>query len=157
MAADLQEKRRDAREAVLLTHRHDERQQFFEYLMGATWVSQRAYPSSGTIFDDAAGRHRLRGEVLTRRLRGPHDVSGPEKRENLTVAIFEQPDRAYDTLQDLNVMALMLTLPKQCTSAWNAGNDAKRPAGRSTIDWKFGGERWSIAKRVVGKRMCAHE
>ena len=125
--------------------------------MGAAGVSQRAYSFSRIMFDDPTWRHRLCGEVLTRRLGWTHDVSGPEKRENLTIAIFEQPDRAYDTLQDLNVMALMLALPKQCASARNAGNDAEPPAGRSAIDWKFGGERRSIAKRMVGKRMWTHE
>lgn len=157
MAADLKKKRRNARYAVLLAHHHDERQQFLEHLMGAAGVGCRAYTPRRTIFYDPTRRYCLRSEVLTRRLGWTHDVSGPEKRKNLTIAIFKQSDGAYDTLQNLNIMTLMLALPKQRTSAWNAGNDAELPASGSAINRKLGNERRGIAYLMVGKRMYTHE
>ena len=125
--------------------------------MGAAGVGRRAYTPRRIIFYDPTRRHCLCSEVLTRRLRWTHNVSRPEKRKNLTIAIFEQPDGAYNALQYLNIMALVFALPKQRTSAGNAGNYAELPARGSAINRNLGNERRSIAYLMVGKRMYTHE
>ena len=85
--------------------------------MGAAQLTTRADTVRGVVLDHAARRHGLGGVVLARRARGTDDVARPEERDQLAVAVLEQPDRADHAFDDLDVLVLLLALPEQSTAA----------------------------------------
>jgi hypothetical protein len=65
--------------------------------------------------------------VLAGCLSGTNCVARPKESENLTIAIFKQPNGANDPLPNFDVLSLVLVLPEKRAAPWNVGGNFATP------------------------------
>jgi hypothetical protein len=75
--------------------------------------------------------------VLARCLSGTNCVAWPKESKNLAIAVFKQPNGTHDPLPNLNILSLVLVLPKKCAAPWNVGGNFATPPSQEFTLMRF--------------------